>query len=202
VSALLNYNLKISKGTLILIIIVGAVTGGNIWLHRNDTPLLVSYSEYDFTFTHRGGGYVFTGEDRHRTLSYMDGSYGVNFLDGGFLEDGIYWFSVEKVAVSGDESILEASLNMKFEDWRSIGIPFSREDDFFTSERDGQDMIYAFFKSYKIGHGVHGIMSAWQDDDRIFIFYTIYSDDVENSQRDTPMLTAVWRQQLSHLTCN
>jgi hypothetical protein len=41
------------KSTCLIIIVVGAATGANLWLHRSDLPLgQVRYSNYGFSFVH------------------------------------------------------------------------------------------------------------------------------------------------------
>ena len=202
--------INMSKSTLILIILVAAITGRNLWLHRNDPPLMVHYSEYDINFNHRNGGDVNTGTEHSRIQSYMEGSYQVCFVSQnilsqntyGFLEHGIYWFPVENVAVSADENILEASLNMKLEEWGSKGIWFSRDEPIMSSEKDGHEMIYTFIVSSRpVGYDLPGIVSAWRVGERIFIFYTFYTDNVENPLVDTRVLTAIWKHQLCCLKC-
>jgi len=202
-----NIGLK-PKNLLITLIVVGVITGGNLWVHRNDAPLgTVQYSEFGFTFTHESGGYVFTGTDLGRTQSYTEGSYGVDFESEGFLEIGIYWFSDELVPVSADESILEANLDMKLEAWESIGesigAQFSYDSNFVSSEKDGYDMIYALFElDFQDGIDETGIMGVWQCGERIFIMYIRYIEDYENSQTDILTLTEMWKRQLNQLKCH
>jgi hypothetical protein len=192
---------------LITLVVVGVITGGNIWLHRNDTPLgMVQYSEYGFTFTHESGGYAWLGSDVGRTQSYSTGSYGVSFESEDYLEIGIYWFTSEMIPVSADESILEASLKMKFEAWESLwearDAQFLHEDDFVFSEKDGHDMIYTVTVISDSWGDEPIIFSAWQCGERIFIFYTRYVEDVETWEVDIGNLTEVWNQQLDQLKCH
>jgi len=192
---------------LITLVVVGVITGGNIWLHRNDIPLgMVQYSEYGFVFTHESGGAVFLGSDFGRTQSYSTGSYLFYLESEDYLDIGIYWFTPEMIPVSADESILEASLNMKFDDWESLwesrDAQFLHENDFVSSEKDGHDMIYTVTViSFSWGDEPM-IFSAWQCGERIFIFYTRYVEDVEIWEVDTRILTEMWNQQLNQFKCD
>jgi hypothetical protein len=197
------WNSARAKNLLVMLVVVGAVTGGNLWLHRDDTPLeLVQYSDYGFTFNHERDGYVQVGSLSGGAPSYTEGRYNVRFESDGLLEIGVFWFTDEMVPVSADENILEASLIMLFESAESEDTRLTRDNNIVSSEKDGHDMITEFFEVNDQNGDIPGMIGVWQCGERIFLFYTIYIDDFENPQKDSIILTEIWNQNLNQFKCD
>ncbi len=197
------WNSARTKNLLIILVVVGAVTGGNLWLHRNDTPLgLVQYSDHGFSFNHKSDGYVQAGSLSGGAPTYTEGSYSVRFESDELLEIGVFWFTDEMVPVSADETILEASLIMLYESAESGGTQLSRDNNIVSSEKDGHDMISEFFEVNDQNGDIPGVIGVWQCGERIFLFYTLYIDDIENPQKDSLILTEMWKQNLNQFKCD
>jgi hypothetical protein len=157
---------------------------------------------FGFTFNHKSDGYVETGSLGGGPPSHLEGSYTVTFESDGLLQIGVFWLTYDMVPVSVDEDILEESLDMLFESAESGGTQLSRENMIVSSEKDEHDMIYDYFEVNEPNLDIPGIIGAWQCDERIFLFYTLYLDDFDNPIKDTLTLTETWSQNLNQFKCN
>ena len=193
-----------TQNIVALFLIVGLVTGGNLWLHRNDPPLgSVQYSEFGFTFTHKSEGYVDIGSlSGGGNPTYSNGRYSVTFETDELLQIGFFWTTYDDVPVSADENILKMSLDMLFESAESEGTQLTRENEFIPSEKNGHEMLYQYFEVYDSGFEIPGIIGAWQCEERIFLFFTIYLEDFENPIKDSEKLMKLWSQNLKQFKCH
>lgn len=189
------------RNLVVVLIVVAGVTGGNLWLHRNDTPLgLNRFSNFGFTFDHGSEGYVEIGSILGETPSYSEGSYTVSFESEGALQYGVFWFTTEDISISDD--VLGSSLDTLFMLAGQGGTQLSRDNDQSYSEKNGHEMIYEYFEVNESGVDIPGVIGVWECDDRVFLFYTVYIEDVENPIKDNTKLTEIWNQNLKNFQCN
>lgn len=195
-----NYKGLTLRNLVVVLIVVSGVTGGNLWLHRNDTPLgLIRYSEFGFTFNHESDGFVEIGSLGSDVPSYTDGSYSVSFESEGTLQVGVFWFSSDSVPLS--ENILRTSLDTLFMQAEQGGTQLSRDYNQFDSEKNGHAMIYEYFEVNEPSVDIPGVIGVWECEDRVFLFYTIYLEDVENPVKDITALSKIWNQNLNNFQC-
>jgi hypothetical protein len=128
------------KSIYLIVIVVGAVTGGNLWLHRDDLPLgYVRYSNFGFSF-------VYPQLFDTYSWGYPDPASGPSDFGGG-VQAKKYWEGVWQNVIimwSTEASTpdLEAKLDEFYVALDSWGCKIDVKDQLLASEKDGHEMLY------------------------------------------------------------
>ena len=191
------------RNLLIVAVIVSAVTGGNLWLHRGDPP--VGYVRYT--------GFGLTLEYSLQTTLMVDGLGGweptesggtvqVSLQGMGVEQYGVIWVTPESMptlmrSLEGSLEYLFAVVGMDGTTILDRGAPMSMA-------KDGHEMIYQTFNLMEQGFAIPGIMGVWycEEAGKYLQFYLIYLPDPENPTVDPQELEQKWLGYLDLVTCH
>jgi hypothetical protein len=189
------------RNLLIVAVIVSAVTGGNLWLHRGDPP--VGYGRYtDFGFTL---DYSLQKEIRVEGFGWepteSGGTVQVALQGMGLDQYGVIWNTPESMPTSmrsleGSLEYIFGLIGMDGAVITNIGPPMSKT-------KDGHDMIYKTWNLMEQGFAVPGIIGSWycEDAGKYLSFYLVYLPDPANPTVDPQELEQKWLGYLDQLTC-
>lgn len=191
-----------TRNLLIVAVIVSAVTGGNLWLHRNDPAL--GYARYE--------GFGFTLEySLQRTLrvdgfggwepTEAGGSAQVSLQGVGLEQYGVIWVTPESMPTHLRG--LEGSLDYLFGTIGMDGTTISDRGTHISMTKDGHEMIYQTFNLLEQGLAIPGIMGAWycEDAGKYLQFYLVYLPDPMNPTVDPQVLEQRWLGYLDMVEC-
>jgi hypothetical protein len=128
------------RSICLIVIVVGAITGGNLWLHRDDLPLgYVRYSNFGFSF-------VYPQLFDTYSWGYPDPASGPSDFGGG-VQAKKYWEGVWQNVIimwSTEASTpdLEAKLIEFYVALDSWGCKIDVKNQLLASEKDGHEMLY------------------------------------------------------------
>jgi hypothetical protein len=191
-----------TRNLLIVAVLVSAVTGGNLWLHRGDPA--VGYARYT--------GFGFTLEySLQRTLRVEgfggwapteSGGTAQAALQGmGLDQYGVIWATPESMPTHLRS--LEGSLDYLFGLVGMDGTQITERGTFKSMTKEGHETIYQTFTLMEQGFPVPGIMGTWfcEDVGKYIQFYLVYLPDPENPTVDPGVLEQKWLGYLDLLTC-
>lgn len=136
-------NGKYLRSALLTILVVGVVTGANLWVHRGDLP--VGYSEFS------GNGFSFEYSEvlEVHSWGFPDGSAGANDFGGCVqvkrLWDGVWrnfwviWYTDQDTPVLEDELV---KFYASMDGW---DLPTDNKGELFSSTKDGHEMLYQMY---------------------------------------------------------
>jgi hypothetical protein len=189
------------RNLLIVAVIVSAVTGGNLWLHRGDPP--VGYGRFsDFGFALDYSLQKEISVDGFGWEPTESGGIVTVSLGGmGLDQYGVIWVAPESMPTSmrsleGSLEYLFGLIGMEGNVIANIGSPMSMT-------KDGHEMIYQTWTLMESGFAVPGIIGSWycEDAGKYLSFYLIYLPDPENPTVDPQELEQKWLGYLDQLTC-
>lgn len=189
------------RNLLIVAVIVSAVTGGNLWLHRGDPP--VGYGRYaDFGFT--------LDYSLQKTISVegfgwepteSGGIVTVAFQGMGLDQYGVIWIAPESMPTSmrnleGSLEYIFGLIGMDGTVIANLGLPMSMT-------KDGHDMVYKTWNLMESGFAVPGIIGTWycEDAGKYLSFYMLYLPDLANPTVDPQVLAQKWGGYLDQISC-
>ena len=191
------------RNLLIVAVIVSAVTGGNLWLHRGDPP--VGYARYT--------GFGFTLEYSLQTTLMVDGIGGweptesggtvqVALQGMGVEQYGVIWVTTESMPTQMRS--LEGSLDYLFSIVGMDGTTILDRGAHMSMAKDGHELIYQTFSLMEQGFAIPGIMGVWycEEAGKYLQFYLVYLPDPENPTVDPQELEQKWLEYLDLLTCH
>ena len=199
--------MKISELTrgniLVTIIIVGALTAGNIWLHRSEPSL--GYDRYDnygfaldysvrMTLTEFGLG----GPEPNESGGFVQ----VSLQGNGVEQYGILWTALDRVPTLMRSP--EGAMYYIFAIMEMDGTVLSDRGPIISIIHNGHDMIYQTFNIVEQGFDIPGIMSAMycEATGTYFWFYFVYLPDPENPTVDPQELEQGWFGYLDGFRCH
>ena len=190
-----------TRNLLVVAVIVSAVTGGNLWLHRGDPP--VGYGRYT--------GFGFTLEySLQKTFSVAGfgwepteagGTVQVSRQGMGLEQYGVIWGTPE--SMPSQMRSLEGSLAYIFGIIGMDGTAITDRGPHMSTTKDGHEMIYQTFNLMEQGFAVPGIMGTWycEDAGKYLQLYLVYLPDPMNPTVDPQELEQKWLGYLDQLTC-
>jgi len=189
------------RNLLIVTVIVSAVTGGNLLLHRGDPP--VGYGRYsDFGFT--------LDYSLQKTLT-VDGFGWEPTESGGIVtvalqgmgldQFGVIWIAPEDMPTSmrsleGSLEYINGLIGMEGNVITNIGPHMSMT-------KNGHDMVYRTWNLMESGFAVPGIMGSWycEEAGKYLSFYLVYLPDPANPTVDPQELEQKWLGYLDQISC-
>ena len=190
-----------TRNLLIVAVIVSAVTGGNLWLHRGDPP--VGYGRYT--------GFGFTLKySLLKTISVegfgwepteAGGIVQVALQGMGLDQYGIIWNTPENMPTPMRS--LEGSLEHLFGLIMIDGTEITNIGPHMSMTKDGHEMIYQTFNLMEQGFAVPGIIGTWycEESSKYLQLYLVYLPDPANPTVDPQELEQKWLGYLDQLTC-
>ena len=128
------------KSICLIVLVVGTVTGANLWLHKDDLPLgYARYSDFGFSFVYPElfDTYSWGNPDPASAPSDFGGGVQAKKFWEGVWQNVIIVWSTE---VSTPD--LETELDEFIASLDGWGCKVERKDQQFTSEKDGHEMLY------------------------------------------------------------
>ena len=195
-----------ARSLVIVLIMVGAVTGGNLWIHRGDPRL--GYTRY----TGHGVSFDYPmmmtqGEADLGGLGPPTDSGGtvqVSYQGADRLEQyGVMWVEPSSMP-SNIARTPEAALDFIFDFIGLAGTQISNRGEFKTTTTKDHEVIYQTFGVPDSDFTIPGIIGAWycEETDRFLMHYLIYIDDYENLEVPHQNLEQMWHDRLDGITCH
>ena len=128
------------KSICLIVLVVGTVTGANLWLHKDDLPLgYARYSDFGFSFVY---------PELFDTYSWgnPDPASGPSDFGGG-VQAKKFWEGVwQNVIIVWSTEVSTPDLETELDEFIASldgwGCKVERKDQQFTSEKDGHEMLY------------------------------------------------------------
>lgn len=197
-------NILSGRALLSAIVLIGAVTGGNLWLHSGDPAL--GYARYvgyglSFDYSQRmrlvemglGGGPVFEAT----------GNVQASWQDEGLEQFGVIWVSPEGLPTYMDRTP-EDALDYIFTIIEMSGTRISEKGALSTMAHDGHEMAYQTFTLLESGFAIPGIIGAWycEESGKFLFLYAIHIPDLNHPENLSAELEQIWQGHLDSLTCH
>jgi hypothetical protein len=194
------------QSLVIALIVVGAVTGGNLWIHRGD-PLLgyIRYTRYGISFDYSSemslresdlGGFG--------SATDSGGNVQVTYPGADRLEQyGVTWVEPKVMPTYMDPTPAYA-LDFLFEMIAIGGTQITDRSDYMTTTIDNHEVIYQTFGVLNNDFTIPGMIGAWycEETNRFLVLYLIYVPDFENIEVPYEGLEQMWFDYVDALTCH
>ncbi len=182
------------RSLLSVVVLVVAVTGGNLWIHRGDPAL--GYARYT--------GYGLSIDYSQRMNFWESGLGGgppsqsagtVQFTNQeGILEQyGVIWVKPGSMSTYFDQTPAGA-LDYVFASVEMSGTQISEMGETRTVTREGRDIVFQTFGVEDSGFTIPGLMGAWysEEAEKYMILYLIYVPDISQIEVASPELEQRW----------
>jgi hypothetical protein len=190
-----------TRNLLIVTVIVSAVTGGNLLLHRGDPP--VGYARYT--------GFGFTLDYSLQKTFSVAGFGWEPTESGGVVQIALQGMGLEQFGViwNAPESMpsqmrsLEGSLDYIVGLIRMDGTVISNVGTYMSMTKNGHEMLYETFNLMEQGFAVPGIIGTWycEEAGKYLLLYLVYLPDPANPVVDPQELEQKWLGYLDQVTC-
>jgi hypothetical protein len=195
-----------TRSLVIVLIAVGAVTGGNLWIHRVDPPIgYTRYIGHGISFD-----YSMMMTPREADLGGFGpatdsgGSVQVSYQGADRLEQyGAMWIEPKSMP-SNMAHTPEAALDFLFEFIGLAGTRITDRGEYKTTTTDGHEAIYQTFGVPESDYTIPAIIGAWhcEETGRFLMLYLIYVEDFENLEVPHQGLEQMWLDRLDGITCH
>ena len=203
---IMKTNVLNTRTLVIVLVVVGAVTGGNLWIHGGDPALGFNrYNDFGISFDY----------DMRMRLSEADlggysaptdavGSVQVTYQGGDFLKQyGVIWAKPTAMPSHMEQSP-EGALNYFVENVEMGGTQIVDSSEYKTTTSGGHEV---FHKTFGVLYGVYtipGIIGVWycEEVDKYRMFYLVYVPDFESIEVPYAGLEQMWSNLLGDLTCH
>ena len=198
--------IRSARSLVVVLIAVGAVTGGNLWIHRGDPPLgYVRYTGHGISF------------DYIVEMSLMESDFGgfgsatdfggtvqVSYQGADRLEQyGVMWVEPKSMP-SHMARTPEAALDFLFGFIGLAGTQITDRGEYKTTTTEGHEVNYQTFGVPESDYTIPAIIGAWhcEETGRFLMFYQIYVEDFENLEVPYQGLEQIWLDRLDGITCH
>lgn len=186
------------------IVLIGAVTGGNLLLHSGDPALgyarYVGYSlSFDYSQRMRlmemglGGGPAFESA----------GNVQASWQAEGLEQFGVIWVSQEGLPTYMDGTP-EDALDYLFSIIEMSGTQISVDGALSIRTHDGHEVVIQTFDLLESGFVIPGIIGAWhcEESGKFLFLYAIHIPDLDHPENLSEELELIWQGHLDSLTCH
>jgi len=188
----------------IIVIVVGAVTGGNLWLNRGAPKLgYERYSGHGFSIEYRKDMWTTTNGLGGGPATDEAGSFQGTLQVDSLEQFGVIWLAPDSLPTHMQGLGLEGALDYIFALIEMTGTPFAGKGELKTSSKDSHEMLYQYFNITESGIIIPGIIGAWYcEDDRILMLYLIHVPDINQPDVLSQELETRWQVYLDSLDCH
>ena len=193
------------RSICLIVIVVGAVTGGNLWLNRGAPPLgYERYSGYGFSIEYRKDMFVSTAGLGGGPVSNKSGSLEGRLESAGLEQFGVIWLTSDAFPSHVPTSDPEAALDYIFALVELGGTQIACRGELRTSNKDDHEMLFQYFNITEPRIIIPGIIGAWycDEDDRILMLYLVYVPDLNQPDVLSKDLEQRWQHYLDSLVCH
>ena len=186
---------------VIVFIVVGLITGGNIWLSRGDTPQGYNrFEEYGISIDYK--------QDMSLEIFQLDGRplgesaciIQASCIEGDSVEQfGVIWLKTDQFP-TGFDSTPEGFNDYIFDKRARI----TYRERLKTFEKGGVEIVMDVFKVGVVGSEVPGVIGSWycSETDRFIQLYLFHQSDLNNPVTDFDKLENIWSQYFKSLNCH
>jgi hypothetical protein len=192
-----------TKNLLVVAVIVSAVTGGNLWLHRNDPALgYARYAGFGFTMDYSLDKQLqvsgFGGWEPTESGGTVQAAYQGNHLE----QYGVIWATTESMPTHLRS--LGGSLDHTFGLVAMDGTTIADRGAYEYTSYKGHEMVYQTFSVVEQEIGIPGIMGAWycEEAGKYLQFYAIYLADLETFTADPQEVEQRWLEYIDMVECH
>jgi hypothetical protein len=189
---------------LAVIVVVVAVTGGNLWLHKGD-PLLgyARYSGHGFSIDYRL-------DMRFEELGLVGGSAteSIGMIEGrlegkGLEQFGVIWMTSEKLP-SQINTTPEGALEYVFALIGMAGTQISNKGEVMVNSIDDHDVSSQTFDVLDSDITVRGKVGAWycEEAGKFLLLYVIHVPDFSQPEVLSVEIESMWQSHLNSLVCH
>jgi hypothetical protein len=188
-----------TRTILAIIVVVFAVTTGNLWINRGGPPLgYERYTRDSFTIDYRKDMHL---EEQGLGEDLVLESFGMVMgrLEGESLEQfGVIWVTPEIV-----DATPEDALDYLFQMVEMDGTQVSGKGELLTDSKDGHRMVYQTFNVVDSGINIRGIIGSWYcvDAGKFFMLYLIHVPILSQPEIPSLDIEQRWRVYLDNLVC-
>jgi len=186
-----------TRSMVIALVVVGAVTGGNLWIHRGDPAIGFSrYENFGISFDYDAWTSIQEGDISVGPPSEAGGSV-TAFLqsDVVFKQYGIFWMKPEFMPpfYSGSP---EGALDFLLGSAGLMGTQIVDRSEYSTTTKDGHEVIYQTFGISESGITIPAVIGALYDEgeDRYLMYYLAHIPDFEDIQAPNEELVETWTE--------
>ena len=188
-----------------IVIVVGVVTGGNLWCNRGTPPLgYERYSGYGFSIEYRRDMFVSTLGIGGGPATDKMGNFQGTLQHESIEQFGVIWITPDMIPSNVASRDSEAALDYIYALIEMTGTLFAGRGELKTSAKDGHKMLYQYFNITESGIIIPGIIGAWycDEDDRILMLYLIHVPDLNQPHVLSQDLEQKWQVYLDSLECH
>lgn len=195
-----------TRSLVIVLIAVGAVTGGNLWIHRSD-PLLgyMRYTGHGISFDYIVEMSLMESDlAGFSSATDSEGTVQVSYQGADRLEQyGVMWIEPKSMP-SHMARTPEDALDFLFGFIGLAGTQITDRGEYKATATDGHEVIYQAFGVPENEYTIPGIIGAWhcEETGRFMMLYQIYVEDFENLEVPYQGLEQMWLDRLDEITCH
>ena len=192
-----------TRSMVIVLVVVGAVTGGNLWIHRGDPAIGFNrYDKYGISFDYDpwtiiresdfGGGSPPSNDGGSVTAVYQS--------DRALKQFGVYWMKPDLMPpfYSGSP---ESAIDFLLGSAGLMGTQIVDRGEYSTTTKDGHEVRYQTFGISESGIAIPSVIGAWYNEEqgRYLLFYLAEIPDFENVEAPNEGLIETWAEILGSI---
>ena len=185
-----------TRSMVIVLVVVGAVTGGNLWIHRGDPAIGFNrYDKFGISFDY----------DAWTTIRESDFGGGSPPSDAGgsitavhqsnvaLKQFGVFWMKPEFMP-SFYSGSAEGAIDFLLGSAGLMGTQIVDRGEYSTTTKDGHEVCYQTFGISESGITIPAVMGAWYNEEqgRYLLFYLAHIPDFENIEAPNEGLVETW----------
>ena len=187
-----------TRSMVIALVVVGAVTGGNLWMHRGDPAIGFSrYEKFGISFDYDAWTIVAEGDFSGSNPPSEEGGSVTARLQSNdvFKQYGIFWIKPEFMPpfYSGSP---EGALDFLLGSAGLMGTQIVDRSEYSSTTKDGYEVIYQTFGISESGITIPAVIGVWYDEgqDRYTMYYLAHIPDFEDIQAPNEELVETWTE--------
>jgi hypothetical protein len=191
-----------TRSMVIALVVVGAVTGGNLWIHRGDPVVGFSrYDSYGISFDYDAWTNIQEGGIVGGAPSEAGGSVTASYQSNVALKQfGVFWMKRDLMPpfYSGSP---EGAIDFLLGSAGLSGTQIVDRGEYSTTTKDGHDVVYQTFGISESGIAIPSVIGAWynEEQDRYLLFYLAEIPDFENIEAPNEGLIETWAEILGSI---
>jgi hypothetical protein len=181
---------------VIALVVVGAVTGGNLWIHRGDPAIGFNrYDKFGVSFDYDPWTSIRESDfDGGSPPSDTGGSVTAVYQSEGALKQfGVFWMKRDLMPpfYSGSP---EAAIDFLLGSAGLTGTQIVDRGEYSTTTKDGHEVRYQSFGISESGITIPAVIGAWYNEGqgRYLLFYLAQILDIENIEAPNEGLVETW----------
>ena len=192
-----------TRSMVVALVVVGAVTGGNLWVNRGAPPLGFNrYHNYGIMFDY--DAWTFVGEADFSGVNPPSNDMGsvtaVLQSNEVLKQYGIFWTRTEYMPTFYSGSP-EGALDFLLGTAGLMGTQIVERGEYSTTNKDGYEVVYQTFGIAESGITIPAVIGAWYNDEqgRYLMFYLAHVPDFENIEAPNEELVEMWADTLESM---